>query len=464
MAELTIQEIARVVNGKILNCEKNLKFSHYHFDTRLIEDDRTLFFALKSDQNDGHRFVEKLQDKKTKHVGAIVSLDFDSSGIKIPLIRVDDTLKAAHNLAIYVRDKFPAIKYIGITGSAGKTTTKEFIYQLLSTKYKVCRSYMNWNNWIGMPFSILSMDGDEQAAVFELAMSYPGIGEIDLLAQILRPDVAVLLNVFPTHLEFLKSLENVAIGKAEILNYLAADSAAFITGDSELILEQAAKKRGRKIYFGREKKANDIVLKDITRDKDKTKMVIDFFGIEAEFTTNIVNRVHLENLFAAIIVAQHLGFKNFEISDALQGIKPLSGRGDINKHKDFTIIDESYNSNPEAVKKTLDWVDKEYEGKKIAVLGDMLELGENEDSFHREVGLFFSKLDFDVLITVGKRAAKIAEGAEGSGFSARNIKSFDNSREAGAYLKKAAQKGSIIVFKASRGIRLEEAIKEFAGE
>jgi UDP-N-acetylmuramoyl-tripeptide--D-alanyl-D-alanine ligase len=464
MAKLTIKEIARVVDGEILNCDQDMTFAYYHFDSRLIEEDNTLFFALKSDQNDGHRFVQRLRNKKTKGIGAVVSRDFDTAGVKLPLIRVEDTLKAAHNLAVYVRNKFAAIKYVGITGSAGKTTTKEFIYQLLSSKYKVCRSYMNWNNWIGMPFSILRMAGDEQAAVFELAMSYPGIGEIDLLAQILKPDAAVLLNVFPTHLEFLESLENVAIGKSEILNYLSSDSAAFITGDSELILEQTAEKKGRKIYFGKNKKTNDIILKDIVRDGDQTRIIIDFFGIEAEFATNIVNRVHIENLFAAIVVAQYLGLKNFEIQEALQEIKTMSGRGEINKYKDFTIIDESYNSNPEAVKKTLDWIDKEYEGKKIAVLGDMLELGKNEESFHVEVGRFFSTLNFDILVTVGIRALKIAEGAENDGFSAGNIKSFDNSKDAGVYLKEAAAQGSIILFKASRGIRLEEAIKEFAGE
>lgn len=323
---------------------------------------------------------------------------------------------------------------------------------------------MNWNNWIGMPFSILRMTGDEQAAVFELAMSYPGIGEIDLLAQILKPDAAVLLNVFPTHLEFLKSLENVAIGKAEILNYLAADCAAFITGDSELILEHTAGKKGRKIYFGKNEKTNDIILKDIIREGDKTRIIIDFFGIETEFVTNIVNRVHIENLFAAIVVAQHLGLKNFEIREALRDIRPMSGRGEINKYKDFTIIDETYNSNPEAVKKTLDWIDQEYEGKKIAVLGDMLELGENESSFHAEVGQFFSELHFDILVTVGKRALNIAEGAKTNGFSPENIKCFDNSKDAGVFLKETAAQGSIILFKASRGIRLEEAIKEFAGE
>ncbi|MCK4760652.1 MAG: UDP-N-acetylmuramoyl-tripeptide--D-alanyl-D-alanine ligase [Candidatus Aminicenantes bacterium] len=470
MAELNIKEIAKVIQGEVLNAAENLIFRHYHFDTRLIEAGHTLFFALKSEQNDGHRFVDRLQDKKKNNLAAVVSREFDCQGIGIPLIRVKDTLAAAHKLAAHVREKFRAVKYIGITGSAGKTTTKEFVYQILSKKGAasapdhVYRSHLNWNNWIGMPFSILQMTGDEQFAVFELAMSYPGIGEIDLLAQILKPDVAVLLNVFPTHLEFLKTLENVATGKSEILNYLSCDSAAFVSGDSELILEKTASKKGRKIYFGHNPETNDIILKEIIRDNDTTKMIIDFFGITGEFTTHIVNRVHIENLFAAIVVAHHLGLKHFEIQAALQEIKPLSGRGDINTYKDFTIIDETYNSNPAAVKVTLDWIDKEYTGAKIAVLGDMLELGEKEDDYHIEIGNFFSGLNFDRLITVGRRALKIAAGAEAAGFKSLAIESFDNSKEAGIFLKEAAGGGSVILFKASRGIRLEEALKEFTGE
>lgn len=459
-----MQEIAGVIQGAILGGDKSLKFSHYHFDTRQIEEDHTLFFALKTDQNDGHRFVQQLQDMKKKNLAAVVSRDFDRSGIKLPLIQVEDTLKAAHSLAAYTRNKYPAVKYVGVTGSAGKTTTKEFIYQLLAAKNKAHRSYENWNNWIGMPFSLLTMAGDEYAAVFELAMSYPGIGEIDLLAGILKPDVVLLLNVFPTHLEFLKNLENVAIGKSEILNYLSSDSIAFVSGDNPLIRDRAAQKKGRIIYFGRDEQANDIILEEVVRDKNKTKIMIKFFGIETEFITNIVNRVHIENLFAAIIAVQHLGLKNFEIQDALQAIKPLDNRGAIKAHKGFTIIDETYNANPEAVKKTLDWVDKEYKNKKIAVLGDMLELGEQEELFHIDVGRFFSSLNFDVLITVGKRAAKIAEEAGNCGFSTQQIKCFANSKEAGVYLRKAAHQDSIILFKASRGIRLEEAIKEFTGE
>ena len=166
------------------------------------------------------------------------------------MIRVSDPLRAAQQLAIHVRQKYRSVKYVGITGSAGKTTTKEFAFQILSHKFRSFRSLQNWNNGIGLPFSLLKMDGREETAIFELAMSDPGIGEIDLLAGILKPDVSVLLNVFPVHLEFLGTLENAAQAKAEILNHLRADGCAFVNGDSALVRRAVAAKKGRKVFFG----------------------------------------------------------------------------------------------------------------------------------------------------------------------------------------------------------------------
>jgi UDP-N-acetylmuramoyl-tripeptide--D-alanyl-D-alanine ligase len=480
MPELPAKEIAKAVGGTLDLTKKNPIFSHFHFDTRQISEDNTLFFAIKTETNDGHGYARQLANRTG--AGAVVDLDYDAAGLAVPLIRVKDPLKSAQQLAAYVRNQYRTIKYIGITGSAGKTTTKEFIYQLLSYKHKAFRAFKNYNNWIGMPFSLLNMTGREEVAVFELAMSYPGIGEIDLLAKILKPDAAVILNLFPVHLEYLKTIENAAKGKCEILNYLSSDDAAFINGDSEHLGKQLRDpqyrhiyRRGRKIFFGRNPN-NDIRLKEITRMEDsktgqgQTRLVIDFYGMEAEFFTPLVNRTHLENLFVAIMVVQHLGMKNVEIQEAIKGLVPLSNRGVISRRGLATIIDETYNSNPEALKKTLDWVDQEYKKKKnrkkIAVLGDMLELGEGEEQYHREVGQFFGSLGFDRLITVGKRALSIAEGAREAGFAGEHIQSFQEAAEAGKYLKRtmageqARDSERIILFKASRGIQLEKALHQ----
>ena len=461
MPELQIDEIAAVVSGRVSQAGAVRSFADFQFDTRAMGA-QALFFALRSAKADGHRFVRDLA--AIPGAGAVVRDDFSDPEIRVPLIRVRDPLQAAQKLAVHVREKYRSIRYVGITGSAGKTTTKEFVYQILSQRFRTFRSLQNWNNAIGMPFSLLKMDGGEQAAVFELAMSDPGIGEIDLLAGILKPDVALLLNVFPAHLEFLGTLEKAAQAKAEILDHLGADGCAFVNGDSELVRKAVADKRGRKVFFGVDPAGNQVVLKKVIRENDHSRMVIDFFGIEAEFVAPLVNRLHVEYLFAAILTAQHLGKKNHEIQDAVSRLRPLAGRGEIRSERGFVIIDETYNSNPEALKKTLQWIDLEYRQPKAAVLGDMLELGAAETDFHLQAGRFFASLRFDLLLTVGTRAEQIALGAREAGFPSASIRCFDQAAEAGKFLRSALKPGSVALFKGSRGIHLENAIAEFCHE
>jgi UDP-N-acetylmuramoyl-tripeptide--D-alanyl-D-alanine ligase len=461
MPELQLAEIAAVVSGQVSRSARDCSFRDFQFDSRAMGA-HSLFFALQSAKADGHRYVADLA--AIPGAGAVVRNDFAGKKIDIPLIRVADPLKAAQQLAIHVREKYRSVQYVGITGSAGKTTTKEFVFQILSHQFRSFRSPQNWNNSIGLPFSLLKMSGQEETAVFELAMSDPGIGEIDLLAGILKPDVAVLLNVFPVHLEFLKTLENAARAKAEILNYLPAAGCAFINGDAELVRRAAAGKKGCKIFFGAKAEVNQVILKEVVREKNGSRMVIDSFGNKEEFTVPQLSLAQIENLFAAILVAQRLGMKNVRIQEAISGLQPLAGRGLVREQNGFVIIDETYNSNPEALKKTLLWVDREYRQKKAAVLGDMLELGAEESAFHMQVGRFFSGLHFDLLLTVGARAAKIAEGARQAGYPAARIRSFDQAADAGKFLRAELEPEAAVLFKGSRGIALEKAIAEFAHE
>lgn len=461
MPELQLSEIAAVVSGQVSQAGGVCSFADFQFDTRAMGP-RSLFFALQTAQADGHRFVRDLA--AIPGAGAVVKSDFADAQARVPLIRVSDPLRAAQALAVHVREKYRSVKYIGITGSAGKTTTKEFAFQILSRKFRSFRSLQNWNNGIGLPFSLLKMAGHEECAIFELAMSDPGIGEIDLLAGILRPDIALLLNVFPAHMEFLKTLKNAALAKAEILNYLAADGCAFVNGDTALVRRAVAAKKGRTVFFGAKAAGNQVVLKKVGRENGNSRMTVDFFGITAEFTAPLVSRIHVENLFAAILVAQHLGMKNHEIQDAVSSLQPQAGRGQIRRQNGFVIIDETYNSNPEALKKTLLWVDREYKQKKAAVLGDMLELGAGEAAFHLQAGRFFAGLHFDLLLTVGRRAATMAEGARKAGYPAGRIRCFEQAAEAGKYLRAELQSDAVVLFKGSRGICLEKAIAEFSHE
>jgi len=461
MPKLGLNEIARIVNGTVVNGKTNMVFSNYHFDSRKITEN-SLFFAFKTESNDGHNFVKNLINIKS--VGAVVSKKFSTEGINIPFIVVDDPLNALHELARAVRDKFSNIRYIAITGSAGKTTTKEFLYQILSPEHKVYRSYLNWNNWQGLPFSLLQIQGDEEFAVFEMGMSYPGIGEIDLLASILRPDVAMVLNVFPVHLEFLKTVENIAKAKSEILNYMTSDSSALVSGDFDVLVKEVKQKKGKIEYFGKTVGVNRILLGKIIRDNEITSFETVFYGIKDIFKTRLINHAHIENLFAAIIIAKLLGIKNREIQRTIWSVKPLSRRGSILEYGKTTVIDESYNSNPEALKNALSWIDIEYSVGKTAVLGDMLELGDDEEKFHFETGLFFAKLNYKRLITIGKLADKIALGAKKGGFPEENIFVLYDVEKAEEVIKNIEDEVAVILFKSSRDSGLNKLVESLYGK
>ncbi len=463
MPELKLAEIAVAVRGRVDPVWGGRAFQGFQFDSRAMKPGM-LFFALRGAKADGHDHVRDLRN--IPGAGAVVRRDFAARGWNLPLLRVDDPLRAAQDLAAHVREKYRRIRYVGITGSAGKTTTKEFLYQILSARQRCFRAPQNWNNWIGLPFSLLRLSGREQTAVFELAMSDPGRGEVDRLAAILKPDVVLLLNAFPAHLEFLKTLANVARAKGEILGHLAADSCAFVNGDQPLLRRVAADYRGRIVFFGCRPKGNDVVLKSVRREQEASRLRIDFFGIEEDFLAPLTSRSHVENLFAAILAAQQLGMKNAEIQEAVSRLRPLAGRGLIQRLGRVTLIDETYNSNPEALKRTLQWVDRETAGKKVAVLGDMLELGADELRYHRQAGRFFAGLHFDRLLTVGRRAEALAAAARKAGYPARRIACFQEAAAAGQFLRRELHRDrdAVVLFKGSRGMALEKAIAEFRHE
>lgn len=460
MPELMWAEIAAAVGGSAEGADARRVFRRYHFDSRALGAGG-LFFAVRSTSGgDGHRFLASLE--KLPGAAAVIAADYTGPLPDIPLLRVPDPLAAAQELARYVRDKHAGVRYIGVTGSAGKTTTKEFIHRLLGARFRACRSRENWNNWLGLPFSLLNMDGRAEAAVFELGMSDPGIGEIDLLVSILRPDVAVVLNAYPVHLEFLKTVENVARAKAEILNRLGGDGTAVVNGDLDHLRAAVAAKAGRKVFFGR-RPGNEAVLREVVRTGARSRLVCEIHGVPCTFECGLTSGTQLENLLPAILAAQAAGLKHEEIAAALETLEPVSGRGVVHTIGPFTVIDETYNSNPEAVKQTLAWIDREYTGEKTAVLGDMLELGEGEAAYHEEVGRFFAGLGFRRLITVGPRAVHIAAGARAAGFPAAAISETAAAAGVGRLLR-AVSSGGTVLFKASRGVHLEIALEELRHE
>ena len=459
MPELTLKTIASATGGRLEGGFPGMTVNRFLFDTRELSEPHSMFFALPGERADGHRFLDKMGE--FPHCAAVVANDWRGEA-PVPVVRVEDPLSAAQRLGAEVRSRCSTTFYAGITGSAGKTSAKEFLFQLLGSRCRAYRSKGNWNNWIGLPFSLLNMNKDAEAAVFELAMSDPGIGEIHRLAEILRPDVAVILNALPVHLEFLGSVENVARAKMEITDFLAADDCLVINGDDPNLSAALKHHTGRVVRFGRKPECNDVVLKEILRNHQGSVLNTTWWGKAARFQTNLIHHVHLDNLFAAMVAAQHLGVKHQEMQQVMENLEPVGGRGVIRRLGHFVVVDETYNSNPEAVKRVLTWVEAEFDLPRVAVLGDMLELGPRELDFHREIGTFWAGLDYSALVAVGPRSKYMAQAALEAGVDPKKIISVPDAAAAAEYLKQRFSDPCVLVLKASRGMALERILEELA--
>jgi UDP-N-acetylmuramoyl-tripeptide--D-alanyl-D-alanine ligase len=443
--ELRLSEIAEKMQGTILQGNPAICFHQYNIDSRLTQAGE-LFFALKAER-DGHEYVLDAIEKGA--AGAVISKKFKPPDPNTALIQVPETLKALQSLAQKsLLDIKPVV--VGVTGSIGKTTTKEFIFTLISSQYRVLKSEGNFNNHIGLPLSILRLSEDHEAAVLEYGMSTPG--EIQALTRIAAPDIAVITNIKPVHLEFFSSLEEIACAKKEILEGMKPEGTAILNGDDELIRKIAQDWRGKKIYFGLSAacrvRASNIqnrgwegISFDLSLGKRTQKVRLPF-----------LNRGYLFNFLAAAGVAQELQVSIENILERSGHLKLFNNRGSHYKlNNDMRLIDDSYNSNPDALESALKSLTELPGGRKVAVLGDMLELGKSEIEFHIQAG--------NILITVGPLSRYMAEGALENGMDKNSISSFQDSTEASEKISDLLRAKDIIMVKGSRGIHMEEIIK-----
>jgi UDP-N-acetylmuramoyl-tripeptide--D-alanyl-D-alanine ligase len=457
MPPFQLGTLQRVLGSEPLIAEEDRTYTRFVFDSRAVKNPGTLFFALPGDHQDGHAYVPMLADKPG--VCAVVKTAYQLPRLEsIPLIRVEDPLKSAQNLALHARQDMKKTRFIGVTGSAGKTSAKEFIYQILNHRETAYRSPGNWNNWLGMPFALLNMTGDESDAVFELGMSQPGIGEIAFLTHILRPQVAVLLNALPVHLEFLKSVDRVAEAKCEILAGLGPDGIALYNVDSLEISKQLKKWPGKRLVsFSPSRAAGDLHFLSKKTFREGSELVCSFMGKPYTFFTPLNHPAQQVNILVAIGVALILGLDADVIAQRVAELTACDGRGVVRNQAGLTILDETYNSNPEAARMALDWL-HDFEGSRVAVLGDMLELGEQSDAFHRQLGRYAATRGLKRLIAVGERARLIAEGAREGAMSPEAVTHVKTVAECRAVLSETLKAGDTVLFKASRGMALEKAI------
>ena len=429
-------------------------------DSRTIKKGE-LFVAIKGARFDGHDFVPEVI--KNGAWGALV----DRSELETKysslcglrnILPVEDTIFALQELSQMHRKKF-AIPVIGITGSNGKTTTKEMLASILKQKGSVLKNEGNLNNHIGVPLTLLKIDARHTSAVVEMGMS--ALGEIDTLARLVSPDVGVITNIGPAHLEFLGTTDLVAQAKAELLGNLKTDGIAVLNADDRYFTVLRNKYEGRVLSFGIENKA-DVSASRIQQGKDFTDMTIEAADVRVDVRLPAVGKHNVYNALAAAAAATAVGVPLDAVKHGLEDFSPVAMRSELKQVKGRTVLADCYNANPGSVKAALETLISLRAGRKaVAVLGDMLELGDSAADAHREVGRLAAHLGVDVLITMGPLATYINEGALEAGMPKDRVIAAGSHAEAAARLREQSKNGDAVLIKGSRGMKMEKIMEEF---
>lgn len=453
MPELTLREAADAMAGRIVNNRPSCTFTGYHLDSRLVEPGY-LFFAIKADR-DGHDFLSDAERKGA--IGAVVSRDVKPPSKDFALIRVDDTTRALQKLAHHARTGFKG-RIAGITGSCGKTTTRIFAARMISQSRSVLQSEGNFNNLLGLPLTLLKIESGHDAVLLEMAMSRRG--EIKTLTQIADPDIGVITNIHPVHLEFFRDIEEIALAKKEILDGMNPGGTAVLNGDDPLIRKIARRWTGRTIRFGLSNTC-DISAEIITRNpKAGMRCRIRYYDKREEIMLPFLYDSSLWNFLAAAAIASALDIAFADIKETAASLKPLPNRGRLfNMNNGLNLVDDSYNSNPVALQAVLQSLSALKNGRRIAVLGDMLELGDRAEDFHTTAGKQVWETGWDILVTVGPLARHMNDGAAGAGMNTKRIFSFPTSEEAARHIREILREGDLVLIKGSRGIHMEKIIE-----
>ncbi len=429
-------------------------------DSRTIREGE-LFVAIRGDRFDGHDFVPDVLNKGAW--GALVEQsvlenNFKSLGGLKNIVPVEDTLFALQEMALVHRKKF-SIPVVGITGSNGKTTTKEMLAGILKQKGPVLKNEGNLNNHIGVPLTLLKMDRTHKAAVVEMGMS--ALGEIDTLARLTLPDVGVITNVGPAHLEFLKSLDGVAQAKGELLANLNPNGTAVLNSDDRYFDVLKSNYSGRVHSFGIDAHA-DVRATGITQGSSHLDFTIHAEGAHADVRLAATGRHNVYNALAAAAAALAMGMPLDAVKYGLDDFAALSMRSEIRQLKGRTVLADCYNANPASMEAALAALVTLKPGSRmIAVLGDMLELGPTADQAHQEIGRTAARLGLHAMIAFGSFAKQIALGAAQSGIPTARVRVAGSHGEAADLLRTLSQPGDTVLVKGSRGMKMEKIMEEF---
>ncbi len=423
----------------------------YSIDSRTVAPGE-LFFAVKGERLDGHDFVDQAREKGA--VAAVVRKDqLARYPLKTGLIGVRDTLAALQTLATAVR-RLWGKPLIGVTGSTGKTTTKEAIAHILSPRYRVLKSEGNFNNHFGLPLMLLKLQPEHEVAVIELGMSHAG--EIAALAKIAQPEIGVVTNVAPVHLEFFASLADIARAKYELIASLPAGGTAALNADDEYVSQFGRDFHGNVVTYGLRAPAGVRAenIEACGRHGSAFDVVVE--GYRERATLPLLGTHNIYNALAAVAVALERDITPSEAVRALASLPPPDKRGQVVQLDNITVINDCYNSNPKALDAMVEALAAMPAKRRIVVAGEMLELGPSGEELHRQSGRHISEKKIDVLVGVRGLARQMVEGALRAGMRAEFVATPE---EAGQWLAREARSGDVVLLKASRGVKLERALE-----
>ncbi len=450
---LTLEEICRATGGKLIGSSPSLPITSFHFDTRQILPG-AMFIAITSGSRDGHLFIA---DAKANGAAAILISDErylqDESGLAYVLVK--DTQLAFGEIARYYRTRL-SIPIVAVTGSNGKTTTKDMIAHILAHKKSVYKTYKNFNNHLGVPLSILQINNEHEMAVLEMGMNHAG--EIDYLASIGKPDVSVIVNVTDAHIENLGSRENIARAKGELLPHTSPSGFAILNGDNEFVVSVSHLNPGKNFFYRIGKEA-DIYATDLRTTEQGTTFTVHMDKQTYSMAIPMFGAHNVANCLPAIFIAYRYGYSLEEIHSSLSTLSISPMRFElVRDSKTATMINDAYNASPTSMKSSIET----FAGilpthKKVLVLGDMFELGAESPAYHQEVGQFIQELDaanVAYVVTVGDKSRFIGESLS------LPTQHFEDKKEAAAFLTRFMNPQYALLFKASRGMKLEEIIQD----
>lgn len=448
MKNMTLKNITKACGGIYIGDENLLdnKITGVEKDSRLVEEGY-LYLPFVGANVDGHDFIPQVFEK-----GALCTLsEKDLENPAGPYIKVQSVGQALKDIAEFYRQQLNC-KIIGITGSVGKTSTKEIIASVLEEKFNVLKTEGNYNNEIGMPLTILKIRDYHEIAVIEMGISF--FNEMHRLSKVARPDVCVITNIGTCHLENLIDRNGVLRAKSEIFDFAKDGCFVVLNGDDDKLATIKEVNGSEPVFYGIETD-REVMATEYNADGILgTNVKIKYFD-EIIATKIPIPGFHMVyNAMAAICIGKHFGMTTQEIDKGIRNLKAIGGRNNIFVSKGITVIDDCYNANPMSMEASLKVLNSA-NGRKVAVLGDMFELGSNEIQLHKQVGTIAASLDLDVLICIGKLAAHIAEEAQ---MNMNNVLYFETKDEFLEQMWDIIKEGDTVLFKASNGMKFNALV------